>query len=195
MTPGMTTSAEPPSGAEEGPSSEGELPRTCAEVSLDDESWLSIAGFLELIPSLAASALAAIELAPDKHAISIALMSDAGIRTLNRAFRGKDMPTNVLSFPSPPISRIAAGRQPDPLFLGDVALAYETVVREASELEKPALHHAAHLTVHGILHLAGFDHGGDADAKRMEATERLVLSKFGIPDPYGEDTAPPAASL
>ncbi len=73
-----------------------------------------------------------------------------------------------------------------PVFLGDIALAYETVKHEAETAGKPILHHAGHLTVHGVLHLAGFDHDEDAEAEEMEAAERAVLARFGIPDPYGD---------
>jgi probable rRNA maturation factor len=78
----------------------------------------------------------------------------------------------------------------DPIFLGDVALAFETTAAEAAAQRKPLLHHAAHLVVHGVLHLAGFDHGEDADADRMETAERLILGRFGIPDPYQDDAMP-----
>ncbi len=161
---------------------------------MEDERWESLTGFTALIPRLAASTLQAVQFAPQTHAVSIALLSDAEIRSLNKAFRGKDTATNVLSFPSPPISA-ALKHQTGQVFLGDVALAYETVVNEAAEQDKPALHHAAHLVVHGVLHLAGLDHGADADAERMEAAERLILGKYGIPDPYGEDPAAPSPSL
>ncbi len=190
MKTDTTKAAEPPAAGEEGSVSEIEPQRTCAELTIEDERWRSLTGFPELIPDLVASTLAAIERAPETHAVSIALLSDAESRALNKAFRGKDTPTNVLYFPSAP-PRIHSG----PIFLGDVALAYETVAAEALEQEKPSLHHAAHLIVHGVLHLAGYDHGSDADAERMEAAERLILGKFGIPDPYAGEMLPPSTSL
>lgn len=189
----FTRTFEPPASGDEGSGSDSEHPRTCADISIEDGRWLSIAGFSELIPSLVAGTLNAIELAPEAHTVSIALLSDDEIRSLNKAFRGKDAPTNVLSFPSPPIANFLKNGA-DPVFLGDVALAYETVTKEALEQEKPALHHAAHLVVHGVLHLAGFDHGAGAGAERMESAERLILAKFGVPDPYG-DEAPPCSTL
>ena len=79
--------------------------------------------------------------------------------------------------------------------LGDVALAYETVASEASAQGKTVLQHAAHLVVHGVLHLAGFDHNGDADAERMESAEAAILARFGIPDPYRDDAASLATAL
>jgi probable rRNA maturation factor len=170
---------------DEGGAAQGEQPRTCADISIEDERWLSIEGFSCLIPSLADATLRAIDLAPKSHAVSVALLADAEVRSLNKAFRGKDTPTNVLSFPAAPAMHLPDESQ-EPVFLGDVALAYETVVREATEQEKPVQHHAAHLVVHGVLHLAGFDHENNADAERMEAAERQILGKFGIPDPYGD---------
>ncbi len=194
MTADTINTPPPPPVGEEGASTESEPPPTCVDISIEDERWNLLAGFPELIPLLAASALLAIELPPETYAVSIALLSDAEIRSLNKAFRGKDTATNVLSFPSPPISRVPANRF-GPVFLGDVALAYETVVREALDQHKPALHHAAHLAVHGILHLAGLRHDSDAGAERMEEAERLVLAGFGIPDPYADDPLAPTNSL
>ena len=126
--------------------------------------------------------------------MSVALLSDSEVRGLNRAFRGKDAPTNVLSFPSASALR-AASRKEEPVFLGDVALAYETVLSEAESQGKTVLQHTAHLVVHGILHLAGFDHDGDADAERMEEVERVILARFGIPDPYREDAVSQTTAL
>jgi probable rRNA maturation factor len=195
MTADSTKSVEPPVAGDEGNSSEVEQPRTCTDVSIEDERWLTIAEFSGLIPSLAGAALAGAGLAPEEHAVSIALMSDAEVRALNKAFRGKDAPTNVLSFPSAPAIRSLKNRS-GPVFLGDVALAYETVTREASEQDKPVLHHAAHLVVHGVLHLAGFDHETGLDAARMEAAERQILGELGMPDPYGDDdTLSPSNAL
>jgi probable rRNA maturation factor len=185
MTAEFTNCPETFTAGDDTGAEQGDPPRTCADISIEDERWLSIEGFCGLIPSLTEAALEAAGLAPEGHAVSVALLSDAGVHSLNKTFRGKDTPTNVLSFPSAP-----AVRQPEecrePVFLGDVALAYETVIREASGEEKPVLHHAAHLVVHGVLHLAGFGHETDGDAGRMEAAERQILAKSGIPDPYGD---------
>ena len=193
MTVEITRTFEPGVPGEDGNTSEGEQPRTCADITAEDERWLSIAGFCELIPSLTSAALAAASLAPEAHTVSIALLSDAEVQVLNKAFRGKDAPTNVLSFPSARAMRSLMNRS-GPVFLGDVALAYETVVREAQEQDKPVLHHAAHLVVHGVLHLAGYDHETGAEAGRMEAAERHILGKSGIPDPYKDDALAPGAS-
>jgi probable rRNA maturation factor len=105
--------------------------------------------------------------------VSLALADDAAVRVLNRDYRGKDKPTNVLSFES--------GEKP---FLGDVVLALETVLAEAENQGKPAADHLTHLVVHGVLHLLGHDHETPAEAKRMERVELAVLAGLGIPDPY-----------
>ncbi len=92
---------------------------------------------------------------------------------MNRQFRDKDKPTNVLSFASD-----------DPRHWGDVAIAFGVVEREARAQGKTVPAHAAHLTVHGILHLKGYDHAKAPDQTAMEAAETLILSRLGLPDPY-----------
>lgn len=118
--------------------------------------------------------------------VSVALVSDAEIRGLNRAHRGQDKPTNVLSFPVP--DAIARTVRPRPL--GDIVLAHGVVVAEAREAVVPIHHHVGHLVVHGCLHLLGFDHETDQEAEVMEAIEVAVLAGLDIPNPYtrsGED--------
>jgi len=112
--------------------------------------------------------------------VAIVLTDDSGIRTLNRDWRGIDKPTNVLSFPAAPVP----GHEAQPQMLGDIAIAYEVTRREANDESKPFAHHLSHLTVHGFLHLMGYDHETDADAEVMENLERRILSGLGIPDPY-----------
>src|SRR6516164_590139 len=114
--------------------------------------------------------------------LGIVLDDDAGQRRLNRDHRGRDAPTNVLAFPAwEPEARLPPGA---PLLLGDVVLALETVMREAAEQEKPVADHLSHLTVHGVLHLCGYDHIGEAEAASMESLERSILAELGVPDPY-----------
>jgi probable rRNA maturation factor len=116
--------------------------------------------------------------------LAVMLTDDAGIRTLNNNWRGIDKPTNVLSFPA----LQPTGPQDDddpPRMLGDIAIAFETLRREADEEQKPFEHHLSHLAVHGFLHLIGYDHETDDDAEEMEALEREILAQLGIPDPYG----------
>jgi probable rRNA maturation factor len=107
-------------------------------------------------------------------AVSVLFADDDAVRALNRTFRGKDAPTNVLSFPAP--EGFGA--------LGDIALALETVTREAEAQGKPLKAHVTHLLAHGFLHLIGYDHESEADAERMEARERAILTRLGLPDPY-----------
>jgi probable rRNA maturation factor len=106
------------------------------------------------------------------------------MRRLNKTWRGKDKPTNVLSFPQ------AGGAFPQKrgLLLGDVILAAETVAREAALAEKPLEDHMAHLIIHGFLHLLGYDHQVEADAEKMEQLERVALKRLGISDPYAPAT-------
>ena len=111
----------------------------------------------------------------DADGIAILLTDDAAVRALNAQFRGRDAPTNVLSFPAP--------ANPE-RHLGDIALAHGVVTREASEQGKPLSHHLQHLVIHGVLHLIGYDHETDEDAERMEARERELLAALGVPDPY-----------
>jgi probable rRNA maturation factor len=107
--------------------------------------------------------------------VTILLADDARLRELNALFRGKDTPTNVLSFPAAPN---------DTQQLGDVAIAYGVATREAKAEGKSLSHHAAHLAVHGVLHLLGHDHIKIRDARKMEKLETEILAALKIPDPY-----------
>lgn len=112
--------------------------------------------------------------------LSLVFSDDAHVRALNSGWRGKDRPTNVLSFPAFP----ARPGEKIPPMLGDVVLAAETVAREAELEDKPLDHHITHLVIHGVLHLLGHDHEDEAEAERMEALERAALARLAIPDPY-----------
>lgn len=115
--------------------------------------------------------------------LTIVLTDDAEMAALNRTWRGKDAPTNVLSFPS--------GDAPgDPGALGDIVIAHETTRREADDDNISLGDHVCHLVVHGVLHLLGLDHLQDAEAERMEALETRALASIGIADPYEGDGAP-----
>jgi probable rRNA maturation factor len=113
--------------------------------------------------------------------VTVVLTDDAAIRILNRQWRGFDKPTNVLSFPGI-----------DDTHLGDIVIAYETMAREAETDNKRFADHLAHMAIHGLLHLAGFDHETAKDAKKMEQREREILATLGIADPYAEAPAPRA---
>ncbi|OSQ40339.1 rRNA maturation RNase YbeY [Thalassospira mesophila] len=119
--------------------------------------------------------------------ISVTLTDDASVRVLNRDYRGKDAPTNVLSFAALESDDGASefDMAPDmPLMLGDILIARETCQREAAEQNKPLLHHLIHLSAHGTLHLVGYDHMVDDEAEHMEQLERHILAGMGIDDPY-----------
>ena len=119
--------------------------------------------------------------------LSVRLTDDEEVRALNAEWRGKDRPTNVLSFPLAEAAELAAADEDGPeLMLGDIVLARGVCVREADEKAIPLADHAAHLLVHGTLHLLGYDHGEDEDASDMEAREVRALARLGIADPYRE---------
>ncbi len=126
--------------------------------------------------------------------IALLATSDAAVARLNADFRGKPAPTNVLSWPALPLAPPRPGAPPPApapdatgeLFLGDIALAWETCRREAETGGRPLADHATHLIVHAILHLLGYDHMCDQDAALMEGLEIGILSSLGLPDPYSE---------
>jgi probable rRNA maturation factor len=111
--------------------------------------------------------------------ICIVLTDDVAVQELNRTWRHIDKPTNVLSFPA----KTPGNNSACPM-LGDIVIAYETARREALAEGKPFLHHLAHLTVHGFLHLLGHHHENDAEAEEMEHLEREILASLGVKDPY-----------
>lgn len=112
--------------------------------------------------------------------VAVVLTDDSRVRALNRVWRGIDKPTNVLSFPA----KEGRKRQGAPSLLGDIVIAYETTAREALAQGTPFLHYLAHLTVHGFLHLRGYDHQADDEAETMERLERTILARLDISDPY-----------
>ena len=118
----------------------------------------------------------AVALPGDGRPISVVLADDQFVHGLNARFRGKDKPTNVLSFPAP--ARASE--------LGDIVLAFETVAREAKHEHKTLAQHTAHLVIHGALHLLGHDHEADTDAERMRAAEVVALGRLGLPNPYAD---------
>lgn len=124
---------------------------------------------------------------PARHgtcAVTVLLTVDRSIRVLNARFRGRDMPTNVLSFPAAPGLPRQAARSKEPVFLGDIAVAVETARAEAAAEGREFIHHVTHLVVHGVLHLLGYDHQSDAEAEAMESREGAILSRLGMPDPH-----------
>ena len=149
------------------------------DIMIEGGAWSRLEGAEALAQRAAEAALAVTYEAKEDFEASVMLTDDAQVRELNRTWRAKDKPTNVLSFPAP--------EQPGatgPRHLGDIALAYETLVRESEEESKELAHHFAHLIIHGVLHLLGYDHEVEAEAEIMEALEVKALASLGIADPY-----------
>jgi len=151
-----------------------------AEVMRHGGAWNDSALSDDLVELAAQAAFTqALPTVPAPYEVTIVLTDDAEMRDLNHTWRGKDEPTNVLSFP--------AGDAPGETgALGDVVVAYETTKAEAEAAAIPVSDHVAHLVIHGVLHLLGFDHLNDLEAEKMEDLERTALSSIGIADPYGD---------
>ena len=158
-----------------------------------DSGWPKQADWSALADA-ACAAVASItpELANPRLAVSLLFADDAEVHALNREWRGKDQPTNVLSFPM--LEReelLALAADGPPELLGDIALALETCTREAADKGISLEHHTAHLIIHGLLHLAGYDHEtSPEDARAMEVLEINALAQMGIADPYGDHDEP-----
>ncbi len=137
--------------------------------------------------AIAESAFPQLATSPRPVELSVRLTSDAEVQALNSTWRGKVRPTNVLSFPQmePETLGDLASEGPE-LMLGDIVLAHGVCEREAREKAIPLEAHAAHLVVHGTLHLLGYDHGDDARAEAMEQREVRALARLGIADPYAD---------
>ena len=123
----------------------------------------------------------AVQYEKKRASLTVRIVSESEICQLNHQFRQKNLPTNVLSFPfgSPPGVKTT--------LLGDVVICHNVVAEEALVQNKPLQAHYAHMVVHGVLHLLGFDHVDEIDAKKMESIEVKLLEQFGFPDPYKED--------
>ena len=143
-------------------------------VVVDDPGWRKFRGLVARLERAAAAAAKAAGFR-GSASITVLLSSDRYLKALNRDFRGKNKPTNVLSFPAPPNKD---------KYRGDVALALGVTRREAKAAGKRVADHAIHLVVHGVLHLAGYDHVRARDAKAMETLEIAILERLGIANPY-----------
>ncbi len=178
--------------ADGGPSRKSAAPRAGSRLEVfvvrHDAAWRE-AGVTDAAVTRAARAAfaAAPPRFPGIYEVSILLTDDAEMRALNTTWRAKDAATNVLSFPAGDTPACVAN---EPGLLGDVALGYETTLKEAHETKIALQDHAAHLVVHGVLHLLGFDHMRDDAAEEMETLERQALASLGIADPYAEDREP-----
>lgn len=139
------------------------------EVEVEDGAWTEALGGVEAVVLRAAG-----QAAPPGD-VAVLLTDDDTVRGLNARFRGRDRPTNVLSFPAPETARP---------HLGDIVLAHGVCAAEARDQGKSLADHLSHLVIHGVLHLMGHDHEDEAQAEAMEARERMLLAGIGIPDPY-----------
>jgi probable rRNA maturation factor len=151
------------------------------EVTVSSAAWFVDCPHAAAIAASAAQAALHDSGSAGQFLVDVTLVDDTEQRRLNRTYRGNDAPTNVLAFP-----QWAPGtpRPDQPVLLGDVVLAFETVRREAAEQNKPLANHLRHLVVHGVLHLLGLDHENVAEAAAMEAREIKILAGLGVPDPY-----------
>lgn len=148
------------------------------DIAIQYDSWNETFSDIDaLVQAAVAQILSALD-TPKLGELSIALVSDADIQILNRDYRGKDKPTNVLSFPA---TNTLDGPAP---ILGDIVLALETVIREAEEKPTTLEAHLSHLIIHGFLHLQGYDHETDDTAAEMEALEITALAALNIDNPY-----------
>lgn len=166
-------SSDPQSGGDD----ESEPPeRLRLDILIEDGDWSAFTAVESALADAAEAVARRLDLKDAEAAV--ALSSDERVRALNLAYRGKDKPTNVLSFPAG--EHVAGPRR----YLGDIILAAETVAAEAEAEGKPCRHHLQHLVVHGLLHLLGYDHEDDRDAQVMEQLEIEILGQLGVPDPY-----------
>jgi probable rRNA maturation factor len=155
------------------------------DVIIAEGEWSRLGDPEALARRAVEAAFAAASDAPrESTEISVLLTDDVNIRNLNREWRGQDKPTNVLSFPAPD-----QPEQPGPRHLGDIALAFETLLHESESESKTLSDHFSHLVVHGTFHLLGYDHELEAEAEIMEALEVKALAALGIADPYRDKAA------
>ncbi|MBF9047843.1 rRNA maturation RNase YbeY [Rhodobacterales bacterium LSUCC0031] len=162
------------------------------DILIEDPAW-EATGLDALASAAFRATFTALDLPAACFSVSLLACDDDRIAALNSEFRGKATPTNVLSWPADDRAPARAGDMPTlpapdmsgpPLALGDIAITFGVVTREAADAGKPLDHHLSHLLVHGLLHLLGFDHIHDADADRMESLETAILARLGIADPY-----------
>lgn len=163
--------------------------RPAVAIAMPCREWLSAVPAVRRVCRRAAvAALAAAETSLAESELSMMLTDDATIADLNRRYRGRDAPTDVLSFSNPdlkPGTPPSAGAAP--ALLGDVVVAFETASADAAKDGKSLSDHLTHLVVHGVLHLLGYDHEDDGDARSMEALEVAVLAGLGIDNPYSTE--------
>ncbi|MER8441930.1 rRNA maturation RNase YbeY [Mesorhizobium sp. M1066] len=149
------------------------------DISVEAGNWPDEVSLTRLVDGAVKAAFAETGVA-GRSELSLVFTDDAHVQLLNAGWRGKDKPTNVLSFQAFPFAQGG----PLPPMLGDIVLAAETVAHEAALEDKPVENHITHLVIHGLLHLLGYDHETEAEAEAMEAVERAALARLAIPDPY-----------
>lgn len=154
------------------------IPDIQTDINILCDEWPDISTPLESIEAILAESPVFQDYAGKIVEISIVLADDNFVQNLNKTYRGKNKPTNVLSFPQDPEPGA------EEINLGDVVLAYQTVKKEAQSQGKSFMDHTSHLLVHGILHLLGHDHENDDEAEEMESLEIKILEKLGIKNPY-----------
>lgn len=147
---------------------------------IEDPRWQA-ADLPGLAERAARASLHGVGLDPNAYELAVLGCDDSRIATLNADFRGKPVATNVLSWPS---NDLVPGDMPEEPELGDIAIAFDTCEREATQQGKPLANHVTHLLVHGVLHLLGYDHLEEEEAEEMERLERQILATLGLPDPY-----------
>ncbi len=157
----------------------------------NDAAWPDAADFAQNIPGIVAASIrrtpfAELSNSPVHIDFSIRLTDDATVQKLNLESRGVDGPTNVLAFQFLDARQLAGLAEAPGATLGDIALAGETIAREADDQQKSFADHATHLVVHGLLHLLGYDHQQESEAEAMEQIERDILATLGIADPYAD---------
>jgi len=167
------------------------------ELILEDQRWVEVSSdfaFLKKAALLALSQQPAKTAPPDivamksPHRLAVLVLSnDETVKHLNKSYRGKDKPTNILSFPSTDV--LLPGEEAEPVHIGDAILAYEYVRKEAENEKKEIKTHISHLVIHGVLHLLGYDHEECEDAETMETLEISLMNQLGLEDPYSEKLA------
>lgn len=151
-----------------------------ADIRVEDDRWAQGRDLNAVVAACLTATAAEIETARENAELAILFTDDSAQRDLNKTYRGKDASTNVLSFPFGDTPLPANMPRP----IGDISLAYETIMREAEDADIPPDAHLHHLIIHGLLHLLGYDHEDDAMASIMERMETRVLERLGIADPY-----------
>lgn len=160
--------------------------KVTVEIVNEDKGWSALPERGRVARRAVGAAIKIARQETGKREVAILFADDARMAALNRAWRGKEGPTNVLSFPAAPVDPVPGAPRP----LGDIVLARGVVTAEAASQGKPLASHVSHLIVHGVLHLLGYSHDDDRSAEAMRALETAAQRRLGYPDPY--DAEPPA---